>query len=142
MSTVKHLAITVMISLALAMLSVAYAQTGVSAKVEVPFAFSVDGTELGAGTYTVTQLQPGVVAFTAGDGQVHKLALTRPEDVGNHSGQPNLVFTRYSSEAFLNRIFLTGDNECNQLLPTSREKQLRKLGTSGEEFSLLLPPTN
>ena len=142
MQTPKTLVVTAMMFVAFAGLSVAHAQTGASAKVDVPFAFSVDGTGLSAGSYTVTQLQSGVVAFTAADGEVHKLALTRREDLGNHNGQPNLVFTRYESEAFLDRIFLTGDSDCNQLLPTSREKELRKRGASGEEFALLMPAVN
>jgi hypothetical protein len=109
--------------------------------VNIPFDFSVGNTPLKAGSYRVQDVQSGILAFTSNDGQGHKFVLTVPEESANRNQQPKLIFTRYGNEVFLNKVFLSGDDDGRQLLPGSREKQLIQKRASGEELSLLIQPT-
>jgi hypothetical protein len=118
----------------------AHAQSGPRVSVNVPFDFSVGNTPLRAGSYTVAQLESGVLVFRSDDGQQHQVAFTVHGDSGNKYQKPNLVFRRYGSEAFLNRVFLSGSDDCHDLLRSSREKKLIQERSSGEEFSLLIQP--
>jgi hypothetical protein len=118
----------------------AHAQSGSRVLVNVPFDFSVGNTLLKAGSYTVKELEPGVLAFSSNEGQEHQFALTVRGYSANRGQQPHIVFTRYGTEAFLNRVFLSGDDDCNQLPRSSREKRLIHDQASGGELSLLIQP--
>ena len=117
----------------------AHAQTGSRVLVNVPFDFSVGNTLLKAGSYTVKELEPGVLAFSS-KGQEHQFALTVRGYSTNRGQQPHIVFTRYGTEAFLNRVFLSGDDDSNQLPRSSREKRLIHDQASGGELSLRIQP--
>jgi len=117
----------------------ARAQSGSWVQIDIPFDFSVGNTTLKAGNYRVQELQSGILAF-ANDGQEHKFALTVACESANRSHQPKLVFSRYGDEAFLNKVFLSGDSDCHQLSRSSREKKLIQKPASGEELSLLVQP--
>jgi hypothetical protein len=108
--------------------------------VDIPFDFSVGNSPLKAGSYTVEQLQSGILAFRSDDGHQHQFALSVRGDFTNGGHQPNLVFTRYGNETFLNKVFLSADDDCQQLLPSSRERKLIQNQASGEELSLLIQP--
>jgi hypothetical protein len=123
-----------------AVLAVAPAQAQDASRVyvDIPFAFSVGNTTLNAGHYRVAELLSGILAFSSSDGQESQFALTVPEDSANPTHEPKLVFKRYGDEAFLSKVFLSGDRDCRQLLRSSREKQLIQKRESGEELSLLI----
>lgn len=104
----------------------------------IPFDFSVGNTPLKAGSYRVEELRSGILVFSSRDGQGNRFALTVPGETANRSHQPKLVFMRYGNEAFLNKVFLSGNDDCRQLLPSSREKKLIQERTSPEELSLLI----
>ena len=108
--------------------------------VNIPFDFSIGNTPLKAGSYVIEELQSGIVAFSSEDGQGKQFALTLPGESANSNHEPKLVFTRYGDQAFLHRIFFSGDNDGRQLLPSGREKKLIEERTSGEELSLLVKP--
>ena len=118
----------------------AHAQSGSRVSVNVPFDFSVGSTTLKAGSYTIAQLESGVLVFNSDDGRQHQVALTLRGESGNRNQTPHLVLRRYGSEAFLNRVFLSGSDDYNDLLQSSREKKLIQQRSSGEEISLLIQP--
>ena len=119
----------------------AHAQSGSRALANIPFDFSVGNTTLKAGSYTVEQLQSGILAFSSSDDKEHQFAMTFPGDSDKQSQESHLVFIRYGSETFLKRVFLSGNEDCHELLESSRERELIKNQASGAELSLLIPPT-
>jgi len=118
----------------------AHAQSRSRVLANIPFDFSVGNTTLKAGSYTISQLESGLLAFSSDDGKEHQFALTVPGDAGSLSQEPHLVFTRYGNEAFLRRVFFAGNEDYHELLRSSRERELIKNQPSGAEFSLLLEP--
>jgi hypothetical protein len=118
----------------------AHAQSGDRVSANIPFDFSVGNTTLKAGSYTVEQLQSGIIAFSSEDEKEHQFALTSPGDSDKQSQKPHLVFIRYGSEAFLKRVFLSGNEDCQELPESSRETELIKNQASGTELSLLIQP--
>jgi hypothetical protein len=118
----------------------AYAQSGSRVLADIPFDFSVGNTTLKAGSYSVEQLQSGVLAFSSNDGREHQFALTVPGNSGNQDQTPHLVFARYGGEAFLEKVFFAGNEDYHELLRGSRENQLIKTQASGDELSLLMQP--
>ena len=118
----------------------ANAQSGSRALANIPFEFSVGNTTLKAGSYTVEQLESGIIAFSSEDGKEHQFAMTFPGDSNKQSQEPRLVFIRYGSEAFLKRVFLSGNENYNELPKSSRERELIKHQASGDELSLLIQP--
>lgn len=119
----------------------AHAQTGIRESVSIPFDFSVGSTQLKAGMYTIKEVQAGTLAISSVDGQQHDFALTFRGDSANLSRQPHLVFDRYGSQIFLDKVFLSTENDYERLVPSRREKELAKRQISGEQFSLLVQPT-
>lgn len=119
----------------------AQAQSGSRVLANIPFDFSVGNTTLKAGSYTIEQLRSGIIAFSSEDQKEHQLALSFPGDSDRQSQEPHLVFIRYGSEAFLKRVFLSGNEDCHELPESSRERELIKNQASGAELSLLIPPT-
>jgi len=135
----KPMLFVVMTALGVALAIVpARAQSGRRVSADIPFDFSVGNTTLKAGSYTVEQLQSGIIAFSSSDEKQHQFALTVPGDSGNQRQEPHLVFTRYGSEAFLTRVFLSGNEGYHELLPSSRERELIENQASGDELSLLI----
>jgi hypothetical protein len=88
--------------------------------------------------HTVEQLQSGLITFSSKDEMEHQFALTFPGDSDNETQKPHLVFIRYGSEAFLKRVFLSGNEDCRELPESSRERDLIKNQASGAELSLLI----
>jgi len=119
----------------------AHAQSGSRVLADISFDFSVGNTALKAGSYTVEQLQSGLLTFSSNDGKEHQFALTIPGDSGNQSQEAHLVFTRYGNEAFLKRVFFGGNEDYHELLlRSSRERDLISNQASGAELSLLIQP--
>jgi hypothetical protein len=118
----------------------AHAQSSSRVLADIPFDFSVGNTTLKAGRYSVEQLQSGILAFSNNDGREHQFALTVPGNSGTQDQTPHLVFARYGSEAFLERVFFAGNEEYHELLRSSRENELIKNQASGDELSLLMQP--
>lgn len=118
----------------------AHAQTGSHVSVNIPFDFVIGNAPLKAGSYTVEQVESGILSFSGHDGQEHRFALTVLGSSANGSHHSHFVFTRYGTEAFLNKIFLSADDDCNQLPRSNREKKLVQDRVLGEEFSLLIEP--
>lgn len=120
----------------------AHAQSGSRVSANIPFDFSVGNTTLKAGSYKVERLESGILAFSSEDGREHKFALTFPGDSDRESQEPHLVFSRYGSEAFLKKVVLSSDVDCDELPESSRERKLIKGQESGAELSLLIQPAS
>ncbi len=118
----------------------AHAETGSRVSVNIPFDFVIGNAPLKAGSYTVEQVELGILSFSGQDGQEHRFALTVIGNSANGSHHSHFVFTRYGTETFLNKVFLSADNDCNQLPRSSLEKKLVRDQAVGDEFSLLIEP--
>jgi hypothetical protein len=118
----------------------AHAQSGSRALANIPFDFSVGNTTLKAGSYTVEQLQSGILALSSSDDKEHQFAMTFPGDADKQSQESHLVFIRYGSEVFLKRVFISGNENCYDLPKSSRERELIRNPASGAELSLLIQP--
>ena len=118
----------------------AHAQTGSRVVADVPFDFFVGSTALKAGTYEVEERDSGVLVFSSKEAPQETFALSLRDDVTNHSDQPHLVFARYGTEIFLNKIFMSGANDCNELRTSNRERTLQRKHATEEEVSLLIEP--
>ena len=137
----KPMLFAVITALSVALIIVpAHAQSGSRVSANIPFDFSIGNTTLNAGTYTVEQLQSGIITFNSDDEKAHQFALTFPGDSDDETQKPRLVFIRYGSEAFLKRVFLFGNGGSRELPETSRERELIKNQASGAELSLLVQP--
>lgn len=119
----------------------ANAQSGSRALANIPFDFSVGNTTLKAGSYSVEQLQSGILALSSSDSKTHQFAMTFPSDSDQQSQESHLVFIRYGSEVFLKKVSLSGDENSYELPESRRERELIRNQTSGAELSLLIPPT-
>jgi len=116
----------------------AHAQIGIRESVNIPFDFAVGNTQFTSGIYTVAEVQAGTLDISSINGQQHSFALTFHGDSANHSQHSHLVFVRYGSKTFLDKVFLSVENDYEQLVPGSREKQLAQRQKAGEELSLLI----
>src|SRR5260370_9676927 len=92
----------------------AHAQSGSRVLANIPFDFSVGNTTLKAGSYTIEQLQSGIIAFSSEDEKEHQFALSFPGDSDKQRQEPHLVVIRYRSDAFLKRSFLSGNKDSHQ----------------------------
>ena len=114
----------------------AHAATGDHLSVNIPFDFFVGDVSLKAGSYTVEQPESGILAFSSSDGQTGRYTLANRGESANRDHQPKLVFVRYGTQTFLSQVFMSAENDCNQLPRSRREKNL--IQTTGEELSLLI----
>ena len=119
----------------------ANAQSGSRALANIPFDFSVGNTTLKAGSYSVEQLQSGILALSSSDNKGDQFAMTFPSDSDQQSQESHLVFIRYGSEVFLKRAFISGNENSYDLPESSREREIIKNQASGAELSLLIQPT-
>jgi hypothetical protein len=119
----------------------AHAQSGSRALANIPFDFSVGNTTLKAGSYSVEQLQSGILALSSSDNKEHQFAMTFPSDSDQQSQESHLVFIRYGSEVFLKKVSLSGNENSYELPESRRQRDLIRNQTPGAELSLLIPPT-
>ena len=118
----------------------AHAQSGSRALANIPFDFSVGNTTLKAGSYTIEELQSGILVLSSSDDKEHQVAMTFPGDSDKQSQESHLVFIRYGSDVFLRKVFLSANEDCQELPESSREREIIKNQVSGAELSLLIPP--
>jgi hypothetical protein len=118
----------------------AHAQSGSRALANIPFDFSVGNTTLKAGSYTIEELQSGILVLRSSDDKEHQFAMTFPGDSDKQSQESHLVFIRYGSDVFLRKVFLSGNEDCQELPESRREREIIKNQASGAELSLLIQP--
>src|SRR5215469_811410 len=91
--------------------------------VDVPFAFSVAGKKLPAGHYIVKQQQPGMIRIFSQQNKglfVATHGALRSKEEGS-----KLVFHRYGDSYFLSSVWVTGNKEGKELVPSPAERELK-----------------
>ena len=101
-----------------------YAQNGVTAT--VPFAFTVGGNDMPAGTYTISSVSDSVIAIRDRDSRTGVLSLVRPEWAGSSDGTPKLVFHKYGNKYFLSQVSRGFSNALMQLPTSKPERELQR----------------
>jgi hypothetical protein len=110
--------------------------------VDVPFDFVVGNSLLKAGSYKVEVMQSGVLDFWSAEAQQHHYTLiVAGSPFTSQNGDPYLVFTRYGSEAFLNKVAMSVDNSY-EVPVSNREKELIGSLAVGERGSMLVQPAH
>ncbi|HET6962723.1 MAG TPA: hypothetical protein VFJ27_09515 [Terriglobia bacterium] len=108
----------------------AYAQTSV--KADIPFAFTVSGKSLLAGSYTVSQYGTAIQALLIQElknpeGQAYVLTSAVETDPGKPLEQPRLVFRRYGEQYFLGQVWMGAGNTTGRAVEKSaKERQVAK----------------
>jgi hypothetical protein len=85
----------------------------------VPFAFTVGGSQLPPGTYTVKSLEndPSVLAIESSDGRQNKFLLTLASITVDAPQKDELVFSKHDGKYFLARI-VQADGDEYDVMPT------------------------
>ena len=109
-------------------------------KANVPFDFTVGDKLLPAGTYMISEENPGVIKIQNSDRHVAILTMATAD--GNESKTGELVFNKYGDQYFLREI-LCSSAAMNMAVPASRqEKRARaleaSLSHSGQQVYLAL----
>lgn len=106
-----------------------YAQTLTTAT--VPFAFTVGGSEMPAGTYTIRSVSQSVIAIRDRNTGKAVLSFVQPEWAGNSDGTPKLVFNKYGNRYFLSRVSPGFGGNAMQVPISKLERELRIASTRG-----------
>ena len=114
-------------------LVVALAVTAVSAnptntlKANIPFDFSVGGTTLPAGVYTVTPMSmPNTLRIRRDDNREGVLIQTNGSQTRRGQDRTKLVFHRYGDQHFLAQVWTAEDGTMCELRKSRAERELMK----------------
>lgn|SRR5262249_3928492 len=113
--------------LALAAASV-HAQSGTKIAARMPFDFTVGGTKLRAGEYTVTALSSSsdVLTIRSMDAKSAVMRLAGPIYASRPSVETRLVFHRYGERYFLSEVWTAGETTGRRLFKSSQERAIEK----------------
>ena len=124
----KYFSITFAVMMFLVIVTItAEAQASGSQKMRarIPFAFNVGKTELPAGEYTVTVLNPNsdrkVLQIRSADGKLSALIQTSERDT-NTAEQTKLVFNRYGDRYFFAQAQMAGESTTLAAVRSSAER--------------------
>lgn len=94
---------------------------------DIPFDFMVRDTTFPAGTYTVTQVTPGVLLVRSLDRHASTMvATTSVETEGELQDQATLVFNRYADQYFLTQVWEGGYANGSKLVKSHEEREVAK----------------
>ena len=100
----------------------------------VPFAFTLESTDLPAGTYTVSILSPfNMIKMQSADGRKVAWIGVIPSMKSEESKQVKLVFHRFGNEYFLAQVWEQGSKVHRDLRSGKRARQLAQNG-DGMQF--------
>jgi hypothetical protein len=117
------------LGIALAAAGAVYAQSGPT-KANVPFDFYVGSTLMPQGAYLITENPSGAVTWVRCAEENATEAVITSGIVSTRREVPaHLTFHRYGEDYFLREIW-TGGSTGRSLLPSHREKELARGGTS------------
>lgn len=139
MQNLKKFVLFVLMAVFVAALAIApaHAQSG-RLSVNVPFDFVLGKATLKAGTYRI-ETQGSFVSFSDADRKTTYALLLPGGGVSDRNGEPYVVFTRYGTESFLNKVVFSADNSYD-LPRSSQEKEIMAHLTSGEQVAVLIQP--
>jgi len=107
----------------------------------VPFAFTLENTDLPAGTYTVSILYPfNMIKVQSADGRKVAWIAVIPSLKSEESKQVKLVFHRFGNEYFLAQVWEQGSKVHRDLRSGNRARELARNG-DGMQFITILANT-
>jgi hypothetical protein len=123
MTEMKHIIATALFAAATLM-----AHNGASAQAKeqatIPFDFTVGQNRLPAGTYTIKNIQAGVIQLDGQGKHAHMLALcTSTEDVRRNADE--LVFSKYGDQYFLREVRGSYGQTAWKISPSKLEKRVQ-----------------
>ena len=108
-----------------------YAQSGsLKLRFSVPFAFTAENTLFPAGEYEVTQPDRYVLLLRNVETQASGFEHVLPKSLRNGGGSAKVVFHRYGTEYFLDRITDGPANSAYDLRPSKQERWLANGGSN------------
>ena len=114
---------------ALLTLNPAFAQP--IAKATIPFDFSVGGTKMTAGAYTVRSVVPGTVQLSRDDSKSSAIVITFGVQAQKPPQGASLVFNRYGNAYFLSQVWGAGNSLGKQLQQSKPERESASAASSG-----------
>jgi len=94
----------------------------------IPFPFAVAGHTLPAGTYIVSRVNNNTL-------RIHEsmrpgiLVVTNAAQRSKFDNSSKLVFHRYENSYFLSQVWITGNNQGREVLPSPAEKEMAAKAT-------------
>jgi len=96
-----------------------------TARVTVPFDFTVGQTQMSAGTYDINPLAHEAIVVRNTKEARSALSIVRSERSRNSDSGTKLVFNRYGDKYFLSQVSRGFGGSVMQLPPSKLEKELR-----------------
>jgi hypothetical protein len=112
-------------------------------KATVPFAFTVENTDLPAGTYTVYILPPyNMIKVQSADGRKVAWIAVIPSLKSEGSKQAELVFHHFGTEYFLAQVWEQGSKVHRELRSGNRARKLARNGDKMQFVTILANARN
>jgi hypothetical protein len=110
-------------------------------RADVPFNFTVNGTPMPAGSYTVSKLTDGInsLSIQSDNGKAVKLFTPHRVESRKISDRTKLVFHCYSGRdhCFLYQLWVEGANAGQELPKTSLEKEVAAAALRSEDVPVI-----
>jgi len=104
-----------------------HAQDAAKIKANIPFNFVVGSKELKAGDYVIeSSLEDNVLRFRSEDGGVQQIAFTVPVETKRTGNHERLLFHHEGDQYVLSQVWLSGDENGQELIPAVRQKGSEK----------------
>jgi hypothetical protein len=109
----------------------------------VPFAFTVENSNLPAGAYTVSILPPyNMIKVQSADGRKATMISAIPSRKSGESKQAKLVFHRFRNEYFLAQVWEQGSNVHRDLRSGNRARELARSGDRIQSATIFASASN
>jgi hypothetical protein len=109
----------------------------------VPFAFTVENSNLPAGAYTVSILPPyNMIKVQSADGRKATMISAIPSRKLGESKQAKLVFHRFGNEYFLAQVWEQGSNVHRDLRSGNRARELARSGDRIQSATIFASASN
>ena len=109
----------------------------------VPFAFTVENSNLPAGSYTVSILPPyNMIKVQSADGRKATMISAIPSRESGESKQTKLVFHRVGNEYFLAQVWEQGSNVHRDLRRGNRARELARSRDRIQSATILASASN
>jgi hypothetical protein len=113
-----------------------HAQLTGTMEAEIPFPFHAGNAKLPAGKYFIRMLDDSnltLIEISKPDGSVAVLLQVRETEANSTPPKSELVFNRYGSRYFLEKLFDDGQPNGSQVAESSYEKRLGKAAAEAQE---------
>ena len=114
----------------------AHAQLNGTMEADIPFQFHAGNTRLPAGKYLLRMLGDSnlsLIEISKPDGSVAVLLQVREADANSTPPKSELIFNRYGSKYFLEKLFDEGQSSGSQVLESGYEKRLGRAEAEAQE---------